>query len=145
MEWHCLLKENLVNQDFYIQWKNPSEMKVKTFPDIKKMKEFVPLNLHSKKHGRLEGGRKLPDTNPDLHKRIKSTQNVTISNYTEWTKKKEISQTSLNRDWQTLAHRLNPAHRLFLYGLCTKNWRRQWHPTPVLLPGKSHGWRSLVS
>ena len=25
-----------------------------------------------------------------------------------------------------------------------KAWRRQWHPTPVLLPGKSHGWRSLV-
>ena len=26
------------------------------------------------------------------------------------------------------------------------NWqRRQWHPTPVLLPGKSHGRRSLVS
>ena len=23
-------------------------------------------------------------------------------------------------------------------------WRRQWHPTPVLLPGKSHGWRNLV-
>ena len=23
-------------------------------------------------------------------------------------------------------------------------WRRQWQPTPVLLPGKSHGWRSLV-
>ena len=22
--------------------------------------------------------------------------------------------------------------------------RRQWHPTPVLLPGKSHGWRSPV-
>ena len=22
---------------------------------------------------------------------------------------------------------------------------RKWHPTPVLLPGKSHGWRSLVS
>ena len=25
-----------------------------------------------------------------------------------------------------------------------RTWRRQWHPTPVLLPGKSHGWRSLV-
>ena len=25
-----------------------------------------------------------------------------------------------------------------------KIWRRQWHPTPVLLPGRSHGWRSLV-
>ena len=23
-------------------------------------------------------------------------------------------------------------------------WRRQWHPTPVLLPGKSHGQRRLV-
>ena len=22
--------------------------------------------------------------------------------------------------------------------------RRRWHPTPVFLPGKSHGWRSLV-
>ena len=26
----------------------------------------------------------------------------------------------------------------------TPVWRRQWHPTPALLPGKSHGWRSLV-
>ena len=25
-----------------------------------------------------------------------------------------------------------------------KKQRRRWHPTPVLLPGKSHGWRSLV-
>ena len=25
-----------------------------------------------------------------------------------------------------------------------KLWRRRWHPTPVLLPGKSCGWRSLV-
>ena len=23
-------------------------------------------------------------------------------------------------------------------------WRRKWQPTPVSLPGKSHGWRSLV-
>ena len=25
-----------------------------------------------------------------------------------------------------------------------RGWGRQWHPTPVLLPGKSHGRRSLV-
>jgi len=24
-------------------------------------------------------------------------------------------------------------------------WRRQWQPTPLLLPGKSHGRRSLVA
>jgi len=23
-------------------------------------------------------------------------------------------------------------------------WRRKWHPTPVFLPGKSYGWRSLA-
>ena len=30
---------------------------------------------------------------------------------------------------------------IFVYGV---RRRRQWHPTPVLLPGKSHGWRNLV-
>jgi len=24
------------------------------------------------------------------------------------------------------------------------SWRRKWQPTPVSLPGKPHGWRSLV-
>ena len=35
---------------------------------------------------------------------------------------------------------------LFTYMHCFTfmHWRRQWQPTPVLLPGKSHGWRSLV-
>ena len=28
--------------------------------------------------------------------------------------------------------------------LCCQGWRRQWQPTPVLLPGESHGWRILV-
>ena len=34
-----------------------------------------------------------------------------------------------------------------LIDLCWSNLalrRRQWYPTPVLLPGKSHGWRSLA-
>ena len=26
----------------------------------------------------------------------------------------------------------------------TTPWRRKWQPTPVFLPGESHGWRSLV-
>ena len=32
---------------------------------------------------------------------------------------------------------------LYIY-IYIKFRRRRWHPTPVLLPGKSHGWRSLV-
>ena len=31
----------------------------------------------------------------------------------------------------------------FFPPLGLKIQRRQWHPTPVLLPGKSHGWKSL--
>ena len=26
----------------------------------------------------------------------------------------------------------------------THIWKRQWHPTPVILPGKSRGWKGLV-
>ena len=39
-----------------------------------------------------------------------------------------------------------PCSRPFWNGLGRLKfpWRRQWQPTPVLLPGKSHGWRSLV-
>ena len=33
--------------------------------------------------------------------------------------------------------------RLFSSSSLTAIRRRHWHPTPVLLPGKSHGWRSL--
>ena len=33
--------------------------------------------------------------------------------------------------------------RKFFFKIPFEIWRRQWHPTPVLLPGKSHGWRRL--
>ena len=32
----------------------------------------------------------------------------------------------------------------YLNNLNIMYWRRQWQPTPVLLPGKSHEWMSLV-
>ena len=34
--------------------------------------------------------------------------------------------------------------KINLRGIININRRRQWHPTPVLLPRKSHGRRSLV-
>ena len=46
---------------------------------------------------------------------------------------------------------LNPLYWIFSQCILLANWanltcipRRQWHPTPVLLPGKSHGQRSLI-
>ena len=35
------------------------------------------------------------------------------------------------------------ASRLMRVGM-SQSRRRQWHPAPVLLPGKPHGWRSLI-
>ena len=46
-----------------------------------------------------------------------------------------ITDDQCHDDWATFIFTFRP-----YYGL----QRRQWHPTPVLLPGKSHGQRSLV-
>ena len=47
-------------------------------------------------------------------------------------------------EYSSLCYAVSPCWLSILYILVC-NWRRrQWHPTPVLLPGKTHGWRSLV-
>ena len=38
-------------------------------------------------------------------------------------------------------------YKIDLCSWCSNDYlyvTRRWHPTPVLLPGKSHGWKSLV-
>ena len=51
----------------------------------------------------------------------------------------------LNLDIFNLNYPALLSYETFNMGLLTHYiWRRQWRPTPVLLPGKSHGWRSLV-
>ena len=36
-------------------------------------------------------------------------------------------------------------YNVVLVSAVGQSWRRKWHPTPVFLPGESHGQRSLVS
>ena len=55
--------------------------------------------------------------------------------------KNEDNCTHINR---TIIVKPNETIRLFVLMLLGLPQRRQWQPTPVLLPGKSHGWRSLV-
>ena len=43
-------------------------------------------------------------------------------------------------DWTSVMPTLRPC---WFWWSMKHIWRRQWHPTPVLLPGKSHGRRSL--
>src|SRR5574337_1516149 len=47
-----------------------------------------------------------------------------------------MQQCYQGQDWRPEGRDMSSAQSLL--------GRRQWHPTPVLLPGKSHGWRSLV-
>ena len=44
-----------------------------------------------------------------------------------------------------LCFKIHPVFSIFTIALRQEaHWRRQWYPTPVLLPAISHGWRSLV-
>ena len=47
-------------------------------------------------------------------------------------------------DWEVKASASNAGDLGLIPGSGRFPWRRQWHPTPVLLPGESHGRRSLV-
>ena len=48
--------------------------------------------------------------------------------------------------WSNSSCRTQPSCKPPAQLICTRKERRRrrWHPTPVLLPGKSCGWRSLV-
>ena len=62
-----------------------------------------------------------------------------ISNVSEDVQQVEFSFTATGTsDWRTVFM----LHQLVLDIILFR--RRQWHPTPVLVPGKSHGRRSLV-
>ena len=50
----------------------------------------------------------------------------------------------LDIEYSFLCSPAEPFCFLFYIQQFISAWRRQWHPTPVLLPGQSHGWRSLV-
>ena len=50
--------------------------------------------------------------------------------------------------WWATVHGVRKNHQTWLsdftFTAICRLWRRQWYPTPVLLPGESHGRRSLV-
>ena len=50
---------------------------------------------------------------------------------------------SLENSMDCIAHGVAKSQMLLSEGYTTLR-RRQWHPTPVLLLGEAHGWRSLV-
>ena len=57
--------------------------------------------------------------------------------------KTKIMASSPITSWQIDGEAMETVTDYFL-GLQNQCQRKQWHPTPVLFPGKSHGWRSLM-
>ena len=57
-----------------------------------------------------------------------------------------LFQLQAKHELEDLEAQVPPVPHPQLYYMCFQLLlrRRQWHPTSVLLPGKSHGWRSLV-
>ena len=56
-----------------------------------------------------------------------------------WVESITVDKTRHKEDMNTIVMAMETLHKRLL------RWKwRQWHPTPVLLPGKSHGQRSLV-
>ena len=66
------------------------------------------------------------------------------ANSKEGVDKAECILTSLSLVTRFLNNVLPLACFLIFYFCLKVERRRQWHPTPVLLPGKSYGWRSMV-
>ena len=61
----------------------------------------------------------------------------------------QILYNKVNEYWYVLSHPLKAIHhnhfcQYFISVCLYMHWRRKWQPTPVFLPGESHGRKSLV-
>ena len=56
----------------------------------------------------------------------------------------KIMASSPITSWQIDGETIEAVRDFILGGLQNHCWRRKWQPTPVLLPGKVHGQRSLA-
>ena len=64
--------------------------------------------------------------------------------FTKWTHTYLLSAQDFPGGSDAKASAYNAGDLGLIPGLGRFPWRRKWYPTPVLLLGESHGWRSLV-
>ena len=91
----------------------------------------MPFTIKNKKQNSPESGHggKLPQHN------MSHIQQTGSKHLSQWWNTDSISSKIRNKDVHS-QHLLSIVLEILA--------RRQWHPTPILLPGKSHGQRSLV-
>ena len=94
--------------------------------------------------GGIEGRRKRGRQRMRWLDGITDSMDVSLSELQELVTDREAWRAVIHgytKSWTRLSDLTELIAVLYLYIYI---WRRQWHPTPVLLPGKSHGRRSLV-
>ena len=89
---------------------------------------------YTEENSERDGNTRPPD--PPLEKPIC----MSGSNSEDWTQTEQQTGSKQEKEYFKAVY----CHSAYLTYMQSTSWRRQWHPTPVLLPGKSHGWRSLV-
>ena len=112
----------------------PSSKRTSSGSQWRRQWQPTPVLLPGKSHG----WRSLVGCSPWGQKESDTTERLTKS--ATWEALVLLWISSLNHP----AHQEAAQGRQNLLSTGTFFQRRQWHPTPVLLPGKSHGWRSLV-
>ena len=115
-----IMRIKLVNQNWY-KWLIRASLVTQTVKCLPAMRDTQVQSL----------GRKDP-----LEKEM-TTHSSTLACKIPWMEEpcrlQSMGSLRVGHDWPTSLSRLTFMH-----------WRRKWQPTPVLLPRKFHGWRSLV-
>ena len=113
-----------------------------SFPNGSTGKESACNKRDTRDLGLIPGSGRFPgggDGNPLQYSFLENPLNRGAWRATIWGRR-------VRHDWSDWAHGvlIFKQNEFYLVKIRTSERRRRWHPTPVLLPGKSHGRSSLV-
>ena len=156
--WEDPLEEGMATYSSILAWKNPQGQRslVGYSPQCRQELDTTEwLSIHTHIHTRLYMlSFSLLGVNHtfSVYYIICAKLNTTIHLYSEKAMAPHSSTVAWKIPWMEEPGRLQSMGSLRVrhdwatsLSLSTfMHWRRKWQPTPVLLPGESHGWRSLV-
>ena len=83
------------------------------------------------------------DSRSMIRERKKKSLHYTLLNWKYLLYERDLRNWKVSYRWGKYIYKSHIWQRTYLCLACVV-WRRQWHPSSVLLPGKSRVWRSLV-
>jgi len=123
-------------RDYHTKWSKPDRKKTNIWYCLYgKPKKKIPMNLYTKQ--KFAHSLALTYTYYYYSEKAMAPHSSTLAWKIPWMEEpgrlQSMGSHRVGHDWAT-------SLSLFTF----MHWRRKWQPTPVFLPGKSHGRRSLV-